>query len=98
MLTRIVKMHFRTDEVDAFLHHFDACKNQIRHFPGCSGLTLYRDLNSPNVFFTYSFWENEKALENYRNSDLFKQVWAYTRALFEDKPQAWSLTEFKIVD
>jgi quinol monooxygenase YgiN len=98
MLTRIVKMHFRTDEVDTFLDHFDANKNQIRHFPGCKGLTLYRDINFPNVFFTYSFWEDEKSLENYRNSELFDRVWTYTRALFEDKPQAWSLSEFKKVD
>lgn len=98
MLTRIVKMHFRTDEVDTFLDHFDANKNQIRHFPGCKGLTLYRDINFSNVFFTYSFWEDEKSLENYRNSELFDRVWTYTRALFEDKPQAWSLSEFKKVD
>jgi hypothetical protein len=29
-------------------------------------------------------------LENYRNSDLFKTTWAATKALFNDKPMAFS--------
>lgn len=98
MITRIVQMHFKSDEVDAFLAHFDKNKAHIRHFPGCKGLILYRDLHSPNLFFTYSFWEDETVLENYRKSELFDRVWAYTKSLFEDRPQAWSLTEFKKVN
>ena len=32
-------------------------------------------------------------LENYRNSALFKNVWAKTKVLFNDKPQAWSVNK-----
>ena len=34
-----------------------------------------------------------KDLENYRNSALFKNVWAKTKVLFNDKPQAWSVNK-----
>ncbi|MFT5673230.1 MAG: hypothetical protein ACI9JT_001876, partial [Polaribacter sp.] len=30
-------------------------------------------------------------LENYRNTDLFKDVWAKTKVFFNDKPLAWSV-------
>ena len=54
-------------------------------------MELYQDKTNPNVFFTYSYWDNESDLENYRNSDLFKGVWAKTKPLFNAKPEAWSV-------
>jgi heme-degrading monooxygenase HmoA len=69
---------------------FHNSKEQIAAFPGCSGLQLLRDANKNHVYFTYSHWENEDALNNYRHSALFTTVWAQTKALFNDKPQAWS--------
>jgi len=46
-----------------------------------------------NVFFTYSYWEHPDFLEQYRNSDFFKGVWTKTKALFSEKPEAWSVTK-----
>ena len=43
------------------------------------------------MFFTYSYWEAQENLDSYRQSDLFKNVWAKTKILFNDKPQAWSV-------
>ena len=91
MFTRIVKMSFQEDKVDQFLANFDKNKALIRGFSGCHQLKLLRDKTSPNVFFTYSIWESEEHLEAYRNSDLFKGVWANTKILFNDKPAAWSV-------
>jgi hypothetical protein len=34
-------------------------------------------------------------LENYRNSDLFKGVWAETKIKFSDRPEAWSFEEIQ---
>jgi len=42
-------------------------------------------------FFTYSKWEKESDLETYRNSELFKGVWATTKPMFEAKANAWSV-------
>lgn len=91
MLVRIVKMSFHEDKIAAFLANFESKKLQIRHFNGCHFLELYRDTHNTNIFFTYSYWNTEADLDAYRNSDLFKSVWAQTKPLFNDKPQAWSV-------
>ncbi len=91
MFTRIVKMEFEVNNVSTFLHNFETVKTSIRQFSGCMHLELLKDKNDPTIFFTYSHWEHEDDLENYRNSDLFKSVWATTKPLFRSKAQAWSV-------
>ena len=73
-------------------------KYDIRAFEGCEFLELYRDKHNTNVFFTYSFWNTEADLENYRNSNLFKSVWAKTKPLFNAKPEAWSVDKLATLD
>ncbi len=91
MLIRIVKMEFEPVEVEAFQEIFQRNKEKIRGYDGCQFVELYRDKNNKNIFFTYSYWENEAALEKYRNSALFEEVWAQTKKLFSAKPEAWSV-------
>lgn len=91
MIKRIVKLTFRAEEVDNFKSIFEATNESIRTFPGCQHLELLQCTNPENIFFTYSFWENENALEQYRQSELFKTTWSKTKVLFADKPEAWSL-------
>lgn len=91
MFIRIVKMSFHSEKIEEFLANFNTKKEFIRNSPGCQLLELYRDKNNSDIFFTYSYWETEQDLENYRNSDLFKGVWAQTKILFNDKPVAWSV-------
>ncbi len=91
MFVRIVKMSFHEENVPAFLANFDLMKEKIRNSPGNRLLELYRDKNQPGIFFTYSYWETEQDLENYRQSELFYDVWQFTKKLFNDKPEAWSV-------
>ncbi len=91
MIKRIVKMTFQADKVDTFLAIFEEKKSYIRHFPGCHHLELFQDINRPAILFTYSYWDDEAALNAYRYSDLFAGTWADTKALFADKPAAWSV-------
>ena len=91
MFVRIVKLSFHPEHCTAFLANFELMKQQIRNAPGNRLLELYQDKTNSNVFFTYSYWENEEALENYRKSALFDGVWTYTKTLFSDKPEAWSV-------
>ena len=91
MLVRIVKMSFEASKIDEFLANFDANKIHIRNFEGCEYLELYRDKQNTNIFFTYSYWNSHEDLEAYRQSDLFKKVWAKTKVLFDGKPKAWSV-------
>jgi len=91
MFVRIVKMGFNPENVENFLSDFEVVKSKVRGFEGCLFLELYRDKSNTNQFFTYSYWEDEQALENYRNSELFKGVWKNTKQYFNQKPEAWSV-------
>ena len=93
MFVRIVKMSFKADKIEKFLANFDKKKEDIRNSSGCSLLELYRDQTDPNIFFTYSYWNKEQDLEDYKNSALFKDIWSKTKIMFNDKPLAWSVNK-----
>ena len=90
MLIRIVRMTFQENRVADFLEIFNNSKQKIRHFEGCQHLELLQDTHQSNVLMTYSYWESEAHLNIYRESALFKTTWAATKALFADKPVAFS--------
>ena len=91
MFVRIVKMSFHEENIPAFLENFELMKTKIRNAHGNRLLELYQDKNDACIFFTYSYWETEDDLENYRKSVLFNDVWAFTKKLFNAKPEAWSV-------
>ena len=91
MLVRIVKMSFHEDKIPDFLENFETVKEKIRRTDGNRFLELYQDKNNKGIFFTYSYWETETDLENYRQSELFNSVWNFTKKLFNAKPEAWSV-------
>ena len=93
MIKRIVKLTFREELVPDFMAIFEESKGKIRAFDGNLHLELLQDVAQPNVLFTLSFWEDEAALERYRQSDLFQKTWAKTKALFAEKPAAWTTEE-----
>lgn len=95
MLVRIVKLSLMEDKIETFLSNFEKQKYDIRNFDGCRLLELYRDKERSNIFFTYSYWTAEEALNNYRNSDLFKEIWTETKTFFKDKPEAWSIDKLE---
>lgn len=84
-------MSFHEENIPKFMENFNLIKEKIRNSPGNRYLELYQDKNNPCTFFTYSFWETEEDLENYRKSALFDDVWTFTKKLFNDKPEAWSV-------
>lgn len=91
MIIRIVKMSFHPEKVADFLDVFENRKQLIRNVEGCQHLELWRDEYENNIYFTYSIWDTETHLNNYRFSELFKDTWTKTKALFNEKPQAWSV-------
>lgn len=98
MLVRIVKLTFQEDKIADFLNNFNEIKHQIRRFEGNEFLELYQDKQDIRVFFTYSYWKDEAALEKYRQSELFNEVWSYTKTLFADKPEAWSVDKLATLE
>ncbi len=98
MLVRIVKLTFQEDKIVDFLKNFNEIKHQIRGFEGNEFLELYQDKQDARVFFTYSYWKDEAALEEYRKSALFNEVWSFTKTLFADKPEAWSVDKLATLE
>lgn len=84
-------MTFQPNKVPEFLALFEASKPKVRHQPGCHHLELWQDQNDENKFMTYSHWDDEAALNRYRESELFAGIWKQTKALFADKARAYSL-------
>lgn len=89
-LQRIVKMTFKPEYCDGFEAYFNEIKEQVGNQPGCFGVKLLKDISGNGVYFTYSFWENETALNAYRETPLFGSVWPTVKAWFGAKPEAWS--------
>jgi heme-degrading monooxygenase HmoA len=97
MLIRYVRMTFQEDKTNAFLKIFNESKHKIRAMTGCQYLELMHDINQGNIYMTHSHWTSEIDLNNYRNSELFKEIWTKTKVLFTDKPIAFSVESLIIV-
>jgi quinol monooxygenase YgiN len=91
MITRVVKMTFKPENVQGFKEIFYESQKLIRAFEGCNRLDLMMDLNNECVFFTFNFWDTEENLNAYRQSYLFKNTWSKVKPLFSEKAEAWSL-------
>ena len=91
MITRIVRMSFQPEHTETFEGIFDRSKEKIRAMPGCRYLSLHRDHHHSNIYYTISRWDQQSDLDYYRASELFKNTWKATKALFDDKPAAFSL-------
>ncbi len=89
-LQRIVKLTFEPDFIPGFLEMMEEYKAKIANSEGCVSLKMLRGGELNNIIFTYSEWEDEKYLNTYRNSELFKEVWSKTKLGFIEKPEAWS--------
>lgn len=90
MLIRLVHMTFQPEKVDTFLALFEQVKPIIETFEGCDKVLLLQNKNKLNAFSTLSYWENENALEKYRESLFFEETWRKTKSLFAEKPLAVS--------
>jgi heme-degrading monooxygenase HmoA len=90
-------MNFREDKTEEFLKIFNESKHKIKAMAGCRHLELMHDIKQTNVFMTHSHWDSETDLNNYRDSELFKETWAKTKVLFAEKPLAFSVESLIIV-
>lgn len=91
MLIRIVRMSFKPERVPAFLAIFSASEQRIRQQPGCRYLELWQDADNPAIYCTHSHWSDAAALNAYRESALFGEIWPATKQLFAAPPVAFSV-------
>ena len=90
MLIRIVRMTFLPAQVPTFLALFNATKDRIRQQPGCHHLELWQDADHPAIYCTHSHWTDANALNTYRKSALFGEVWPATKQFFAEPATAFS--------
>mgnify|MGYP001593787821 FL=1 len=90
MLIRIVKLTFKEESLDFFFSEFNKNKSQIVNFPGCKGMKLLQDIKQKKIIMTYSQWDDEKALNDYRSSEVFSNLWNKIKIHFSDRTEAWS--------
>jgi len=50
MIKRIVRLTFEADKVKEFMTIFEENRLNIRRFPGCNHLEVWREKANPNVF------------------------------------------------
>lgn len=92
-MIRIVKLTFKPEHVQDFLEHFETVKHDINNFPGCKGMKLLQDQNSECIFFTFSEWNTNEDLDNYRKSELFGGIWPKVKKWFDQQAEAWSVDQ-----
>jgi quinol monooxygenase YgiN len=91
MLIRIVRLPLDPVRVPEFLEIFAQSAVQIRQQPGCQHLELWQDADAPHIYCTYSHWDDAEALNTYRHSALFGQVWPATKRLLTKPAEAFSV-------
>lgn len=89
-MIRIVKLSIKNEYVDSFKDFFESRKIAIRNFEGCTHLELWQDHTNPTVFYTYSHWDDQMNLDEYRISELFKSTWSVVKPWFDHKAEAFS--------
>ncbi|MDG2209054.1 MAG: antibiotic biosynthesis monooxygenase [Flavobacteriales bacterium] len=90
MITRVVRMSFSVDTLDQFEALFAKHQDAISAVSGCQKVELQAELGAPQIRVTISQWDSLEALDAYRKSALFGEVWPATKLLFSAPPTAHS--------
>ncbi|MVN78117.1 antibiotic biosynthesis monooxygenase [Hymenobacter sp. HMF4947] len=93
MLLRIVRLTLVPAQVPMFLQLFRQSEARIRQQPGCQHLELWQDADQPHIYCTYSHWADATALNAYRHSALFGEVWPATKRLLAAPAEAFSVVK-----
>ncbi len=96
-MIRVVKLSFKPEHINDFKLFFEGRKERIKSFRGCTYLELWQDHNDSGIFYTYSIWNDQKHLEEYRISELFQDTWAIVKPWFSQKPMAFSADKMMVV-
>lgn len=93
MITRIVKMSILESEIERYQEIVKPYKSKILSSPGCKDVQIFKDINNKSIVFSYSVWETEQDLENYRKSEMFRKVWNEVKTLFSNPAEAWTIVK-----
>ncbi|WP_109831775.1 putative quinol monooxygenase [Reichenbachiella versicolor] len=98
MIVRIVRLDFVDGGKEKFFGLLDEVGVKIRNQPGCTHLEILEDVHKKSHVITYSYWESEEDLNNYRNSLFFRGVWPQIKALLAKPASANSYSVNRKID
>ncbi|WP_026369733.1 putative quinol monooxygenase [Kallotenue papyrolyticum] len=90
MLARLVRLYLHPAQVEAFLALYAEARPRIEAQPGCLGVQLVRQQDDAAAFATWSLWTDAEALERYRHSPFFGELWPRVRRLLRRPAEAVS--------
>jgi heme-degrading monooxygenase HmoA len=90
MITRIIKLTVNIAPED-FLKYMESIKSDFDDFEGCKQLEVLRGKIDGDVFFIYTTWEKNVALNIFRRSDFNKKFWKKLLDVSQSRPQVWSV-------
>ncbi|MFH2141046.1 MAG: antibiotic biosynthesis monooxygenase family protein [Bacteroidota bacterium] len=93
MIIRIVKMEVKDSEIENFKSMIQSIQDKIESFDGCHSVNILCDKNQSNRFFSYSSWETEQHLNDYRKSEFFVEIWSEVKKFFIKEAQAWTVED-----
>lgn len=91
MIHRFVKLTFEEKYRQQFIEIFQEHRLKMLNQEICIQLDLLEDTKQNGLFFTHSIWQSEEALQAYRDSNYFNQIWSLVKPWFREKAEAWSL-------
>ncbi|WP_236978647.1 antibiotic biosynthesis monooxygenase [Membranihabitans maritimus] len=92
-LIRIVNLYFHGEYSSTFVDKFEEYKPKLLEHEGCLGVKLYNECNAVGDFVTISTWSNQKYLDIYRESQLFRTMWSSIKPYFRKEAKAISTIE-----
>ena len=91
-------MVFKPEEKERFIQLFYEKQSFIEAFEGCISVDLMVDKRNENALATWSIWQEESFLDQYRQSALFIQTWEEVKPMFSEKARAWSFEKHELYD
>ena len=95
MVIRLVSLKCKPEDVGAFRLFLHDSAPRVRDFSGCFSLQIVNDVADSTSFFTISTWRDVDALEAYRTSPLFNQVWPRIKAFLREPARASTCEEIE---
>lgn len=87
-MIRIVHLSIKPEHCMEFESYVLKVLKKVQSFPGCSHVQLLK--GEIGNYFTFSEWESANALEVYRQSPIFNEIWDEIKPWFAAKAEAWS--------
>ncbi len=91
MILRVVKMKVDLRKIDAFKLFMDNLHDEKLRLAGCLHFDYFNERQNPSIYYSYTIWEHEKYLKQYKKTEFSKEVLQTLRDLCVEEPQAWTI-------